>query len=301
MLVACAGPRPAPSVQLRAFLGASDDGAYSYAEISESPGAALLARKVTVDARGKQTSDQALEPASAQAALAAAAQAGAAANRTVEAALGAVSMEGFSLERATFLAAAEGSTRWSLEPVQGAPCELILLDEEAELRISMRLPGGREELVLYRLPKVGRTRIEGVLLLPGARRALARTLSVWSDGDSVYRLEGLAELDLGAALATLLDARAVRALQTGRLAQAREDLERAVRAAPRDAVAHYNLACAWALLGEEDKAILALGKAIDLEPEALRDQALRDPDLDGIRHRVELKLMIEPRSEDLGE
>ncbi|MGI5862674.1 MAG: TPR end-of-group domain-containing protein [Myxococcales bacterium] len=288
-------------MQLRAFLGASDDGAYAFAEVTESPGAALRARKVAVDARGKEVSDLALEPASAQAAVAAAARAGDAPGRTVGSSLGSESLEGFSRERATWMAAAEGSTRWVLEPVQGAPCELVLLDEEAELRISMRLAGGGEELVLYRLPKVGRTRIEGVLILPGSRRGLARTLSAWSGGDRLYRLEGLAELELGAALATLLDARAVRALQAGQLEQARVDLERAVHAAPRDAIAHYNLACAWALLGEEDKAILALGKAIDLEPELLRAQALRDPDLDGIRHRVELKLMIEPRADDLGE
>ena len=69
-----------------------------------------------------------------------------------------------------------------------------------------------------------------------------------------------------------------------------------MRLAPDDATAHYNLACAHALDDEEDAAPLALGRAVELDPDRLKPLALQDPDLASLRERVEFRLMVEPRT-----
>jgi len=295
----CASVPPAPTLQLRAFLGAAEDGGFAYAEVAASPGAEPRAVVVEIGADGKERAGEPLAPPLAEAALSAAKLAAARPSRTADAALAGTGRPGFARERATRLQPAEGApAHWRLEPVAGVPCELRQSAESGELRFALRLEGEQEELLLARLPAVGESWVESVLLLPAGRRALALTGSAWQRGGALYRLEGIAELEVGAALAVLLDARALANLRKGERERAREDLQRAIGANPADPVAHYNLACALALLGEEDAALLALGRAVKLE-ERLRDEALRDPDLDPLRTRVEFRLMIEPRSDDL--
>jgi tetratricopeptide (TPR) repeat protein len=298
LLGGCAGARPAATLQLRSFLGASADGSYACAELSSSPGAPSRARLVKVAPDGASAGDEPLGEPAAQAALEKARSAGDSPTRTVESALEGLSVPGFGAEGVVVLPVGQGQSRWSLEPIPGARCELRLVEADGEVRATLRLEGDAEEQLVSRMPLVGKTRIDQLLLLPGGRRALARLVSASVDGKEIHRLEGLAELEIGASLADLLDARGVALLQKGEAASARELLERAVKAAPSDAVSNYNLACALALLGEQDPAILALGHAVELEPR-LSDEALRDPDLDSLRDRIEFRLMIEPRSEDL--
>ena len=57
----------------------------------------------------------------------------------------------------------------------------------------------------------------------------------------------------------------------------------AVRVNPSDAVARYNEACMYSLLGQPQNAILSLQEALALSP-SLIDVAQKDPDLDNIRN-----------------
>jgi hypothetical protein len=291
--------RPAATVQLRAFVGADADGGYAFAEVSASPGCESSGRLARVDGRGRLLEKQPLPAGLVEAALRRTAERRDEPVRVGDEVLGSVAPEGAPGEPARLLPApASGPARWRLEPVPGAPA-ILRLDglspRDAELKATLRLAeGGGHEIVLRRIPKIGRTWVSGVLLLPRGRRALLSAGFVSARGRSLYRLEALSGLEVGSGLAALLDARAVERLRRGELVAAREDLRRAVAAAPWDAVAHYNLACALALLGAEDEALFALGTAIDLEPR-LKREALADPDLESLRDRVEFKLMAEPR------
>ena len=59
---------------------------------------------------------------------------------------------------------------------------------------------------------------------------------------------------------------------------------------PRDAIAHYNLACSWSLLGKTSRAVPALKKAIKLGYRDF-DHMREDPDLENLRR--------DPRWDDL--
>jgi len=66
---------------------------------------------------------------------------------------------------------------------------------------------------------------------------------------------------------------------------------RLVQLRPRDPVAHYNLACSYALLGQTDEAIEALRRAIEL---GYRDfkHLKQDRDLDSIRNDPRFRQLL---------
>lgn len=293
-LAACASAPPARTVQLRAFLGAADDGRWAFAEVNEFPGGRATGVVRAIGTDGKAAELSGLSDAAIAQAVAAAAAAGESPRRTAETALGPAGPAGFSADRAPVLAAKAGAGRWPL-PFDPA-AELELRREGDELRVLIRLAGGTEDLVAHRVPAAGTSWVDGVLLLPGNRRALVQVGSATTSGGAIYRLEGLSEIDLGAGIAALLDSRAIRHIEAGALALAKADLLRAVAIAPDDANSHYNLACTYALADEQDLALLSLGRAIDLEPGRLGPLALADPDLASLRSRVEFRLMVEPRA-----
>jgi len=70
--------------------------------------------------------------------------------------------------------------------------------------------------------------------------------------------------------------------RTNRLAQAIDSLERALVENPDKALLHYNLACYWALAGNDGKALDALATALEQEPE-LRALIAKEPDFDRLR------------------
>lgn len=292
-LSACAGTPASRSLQLRAYLGAADDGGWAFAEVNEFPGRPTSGRVHVVGGDGKlrRTSDipaPALVEATSRAAAA-----GERPERTAEASLATLRPEGFVADLAAGLPVAVGGPRLRLAvPV---PVEVSLRREDDELRLVVRLADGDEELVAYRLPVAGVAWVGEVRLLPGLRRMLVLTGSASSSRSALYRLEGLGEVDLSGAQAALLDSRAVRSIQAGELKSATADLEQAVALAPDDATSHYNLACAYALADRLDEAILALGRAVDLDPDRLKPLALSDPDLAALHTRVEFRLMVEPR------
>ena len=82
--------------------------------------------------------------------------------------------------------------------------------------------------------------------------------------------------------AEALDAQAGNFAAAGRFAEGLKVVERIVRLRPRDAVAHYNLACRHAKLKQSDQAISALKKAIELGFRDFRSMT-RDDDLAAIR------------------
>ncbi len=69
----------------------------------------------------------------------------------------------------------------------------------------------------------------------------------------------------------------------GRYAQGLQIDRRLVQLRPNDALAHYNLACSYALLKRPDQALRALRRAVELGYRDFR-YMLEDHDLDSIRH-----------------
>ena len=61
------------------------------------------------------------------------------------------------------------------------------------------------------------------------------------------------------------------------------DFETAIALEPRDAQAHYNLACVYALRGSDDEALEHLAAAVYLKPARYRAMAREDPDLASCR------------------
>jgi tetratricopeptide (TPR) repeat protein len=282
---------------LRAFVGASEDGRYACAEIQtfdDRPGRSVMAVE-PAGALSAKVVETPLAPELARAALQRAAAAGETPERTAEASLANVLVEGFDPARAKLLKAGNATSLWDLAEWAGLPAQLELRREKGELRLFVRLTGADQEIAVFRFHPAGEGWISGVLLLPGGRRVLALTGSASSSRTELHRLEGLSEVGVGAALSALLDDRAVRHIEAGALEEARADLSRAIALAPEDAAAHYNLACALALSNEGDAALLELGRAVDLEPERFKQLAPQDPDLAALRERVEFRLMVEPR------
>jgi tetratricopeptide (TPR) repeat protein len=69
----------------------------------------------------------------------------------------------------------------------------------------------------------------------------------------------------------------------GRFAQGLDIDRRLVQLRPRDPLAHYNLACSYALLKQSDQALRILRKAVELGYRDFRYMR-EDHDLDSIRH-----------------
>lgn len=300
----CAPAHATHTLHVRALLGAAEDGSYAYAELETGPAGEPAGRQVVVDPRGSEESVRALPDETARAAVGQVLEAGDA-RRPVAPALGEPS-EAFAPIEAP-LPGSDRPGEWPIEPAPGARGRLRLaltegLDGEEQLTatVLLELPAGapEEEILLRRIPWSDANFLTGVWPLPGGRVALLQWGAARQSRGAVYRVEDVAELRLGAAISALLDLHALRAMEKKDYATARELLELAVQSDPFDATAHYNLACAWAQLGEENRAILSLGEAVELDPERLVPHARRDPDLDPIRERVEFRLMIEPGRED---
>jgi tetratricopeptide (TPR) repeat protein len=77
----------------------------------------------------------------------------------------------------------------------------------------------------------------------------------------------------------------------GRVRDGLEVDRRLVRLRPRDALAHYNLACSYALLKRPDQAIQALRKAIEVGYRDFR-YLRQDKDLDSIRSDPRYKELL---------
>ncbi len=77
----------------------------------------------------------------------------------------------------------------------------------------------------------------------------------------------------------------------GRYADGLKIDRRLVDLRPRDALAHYNLACSYALLKKVDAALRALRKALEL---GYRDLGYlrQDPDLDAVRKDPRFRQML---------
>ncbi|MCS7185510.1 MAG: DUF1028 domain-containing protein, partial [Armatimonadota bacterium] len=70
--------------------------------------------------------------------------------------------------------------------------------------------------------------------------------------------------------------------QKGNLKKAAEILHAAIQRFPDQAVLHYDLACYLALMGQKEKALRALERAIQLDP-GLKSVAQKDEDLKSLR------------------
>jgi tetratricopeptide (TPR) repeat protein len=71
--------------------------------------------------------------------------------------------------------------------------------------------------------------------------------------------------------------------RTHRLAQAIDALDRASREHPDEPLLHYNLACYWSLAGQPDRAMAALGRALNLD-RSLCDRLDQESDFEALRH-----------------
>lgn len=73
--------------------------------------------------------------------------------------------------------------------------------------------------------------------------------------------------------------------------------QRALKLAPDNGHAHYQLACAYAEIGRWEDAVATLKKAIDIS-EAYRDDASVDPSFEQLRDHGSFKALIFPETED---
>jgi hypothetical protein len=77
----------------------------------------------------------------------------------------------------------------------------------------------------------------------------------------------------------------------GRYAQGLQIDKRLVQLRPGDALAHYNLACSYALLKRPDMALKALRRAVELGYRDFRYMR-EDRDLDSIRHDPRFRQLL---------
>jgi tetratricopeptide (TPR) repeat protein len=77
----------------------------------------------------------------------------------------------------------------------------------------------------------------------------------------------------------------------GRYADGLQIDKRLVQLRPRDALAHYNLACSYALLKRPDQAIKTLRKAVELGYRDFRYMR-EDSDLESIRHDPRFRQLL---------
>lgn len=77
----------------------------------------------------------------------------------------------------------------------------------------------------------------------------------------------------------------------GRYAEGLQVDKRLVQLRPNDALAHYNLACSFALLKRADQAIKTLRRAVELGYHDFRYMR-EDHDLDGIRHDPRFRQLL---------
>ncbi|MDL0431608.1 tetratricopeptide repeat protein [Marinobacter sp. TBZ242] len=73
--------------------------------------------------------------------------------------------------------------------------------------------------------------------------------------------------------------------------------QRALKLAPENGHAHYQLACAYAEIGRWDDAVATLQKAIDIS-EAYKDDASVDPSFEQLRDHESFKKLIFPEEEE---
>jgi tetratricopeptide (TPR) repeat protein len=88
--------------------------------------------------------------------------------------------------------------------------------------------------------------------------------------------------ELGADASRVLAVQARAYLGVGRNAEAAQAYEQLIATGHRGTIAYYNLACAYALTGQKDKALNALQQALEQGP-WMKKQAQRDPDLATLR------------------
>lgn len=77
----------------------------------------------------------------------------------------------------------------------------------------------------------------------------------------------------------------------GRYAQGLQIDKRLIQLRPNDPLAHYNLACSYALLKRPDQAIKTLRRAVELGYRDFRYMR-EDRDLDSIRHDVRFRQLL---------
>jgi tetratricopeptide (TPR) repeat protein len=78
--------------------------------------------------------------------------------------------------------------------------------------------------------------------------------------------------------------------RVGRLDLAIQVLEKALDAAPDEAIVHYNLACYWSLAHNTQYALQFLVQSFELDP-SLRDEVADEPDFDPIREIPEFRVL----------
>ena len=76
--------------------------------------------------------------------------------------------------------------------------------------------------------------------------------------------------------------------RTNRLDLAIRSLERGCKAAPNEAIVHYNLACYWSLAGKTKRAVAYLAKSFDID-DSYRDLVATEPDFDPIRDQPDFQ------------
>ncbi len=162
--------------------------------------------------------------------------------------------------------------------------------------IILREEGGDHlEAGLAVLPRARFTRLEGLVLSSPADRGWpAIGVLAWSSEERGSRVRGLLVLDLLAGKAVLHQKRGLAAHRRSDFPVAAGHFRAAWRADPEDPLGAYNLACALVQLGQHERALTYLWKAVSLDGPRIRVFAARDPDLDPIRSHPDFAAIAGP-------
>lgn len=184
------------------------------------------------------------------------------------------------------------------EPLPAAVGGNSIEAREADGRFEIFLRGDDAhpiEVKMGALPRARSTRIEGVFLGPDTGEEAPDIAALaWRSSEDAAEVRGALVLDLANARAWMEQKRGLKAHLAGDYHEAADRFSSAWRTDPEDPLGAYNLACALARLGQEERALTYLWKAIDMDGPRIRVFAARDPDLDSLRSHPDFAAVAGP-------
>jgi tetratricopeptide (TPR) repeat protein len=169
------------------------------------------------------------------------------------------------------------------------------VDGRIEIHLTEADPEGERSVRLAVLPRARATSVHGLVAPPAPDDDLPPLAAVsWESAEGGARVEGILVLDLRAGRARLHQKRGLAAHRAGAHPVAAAHFLAAWRLDPSDPLGAYNLACALTALGQHERALSYLDRAVALDPLRIRVFAAKDPDLDPLRDHPAFAAIVGP-------
>ncbi len=172
--------------------------------------------------------------------------------------------------------------------------------------VEQRRRRGRFEVWLHReedsavrtklamLPRARSTRLEGLASGPENDGGPNLAVLAWVSEEGDTQVRGMLVLDLIAARASLYRKEGLSAYAKGKLEAAAELFLTAFSVDPEEPLGAYNLALALIRLGQPERALEYLEKAVELDGPRIRVMAARDPEMDPLRSHPDFGAIAGP-------